>query len=49
MDYYPKKRYGKFKRNFVFKIALIPFVYLIYIWNRLPEKGSNALEWRWRN
>ena len=29
----------KFKKEIpFFAIALIPFVYLIYIWNRLPEK-----------
>lgn len=40
MDHYSKKIImEKFKKEIPFlAIALIPFVYLIYIWNRLPEK-----------
>lgn len=40
MDYNPKKiTMEKIKKEIPFiSIALLPFVYLAYIWNRLPEK-----------
>ena len=40
MDYNPKKiKMEKIKKEIPFiSIALLPFVYLAYIWNRLPEK-----------
>ena len=40
MDYNPKKiTMEKIKKEIPFiTIALLPFVYLAYIWNRLPEK-----------
>ena len=45
MDYNPKKiTMEKFKKEIPFiSIALLPFIYLAYIWNRLPE--SVPMHW----